>query len=311
MKKLTILVAGAAAALAAAGAALAATTVVSPGHLNGWQPVSDSCTTKQTNTGSHGFADGPGRPPAGHGSFRLSVGSNGGSNETVHSRVLDGRRLSDINALRYWSYEAHFGSEARAIFLRLAIDYTGNGDAEDYLTFQPSDTSKVMLNTWQSWDALHGNWRSDRLTTPSAPFVTLAQYAARFPTARVASAAGGGLRLGAGCGGGAWSGFVGYVDAVTVGAASATNPATPLASPTTPSPGKVALSTTFDFEPAASLTHTKPQPNDPEGTGKAAMCHNGHTIKVDRHAVKEHLRHGDKMGACGHEGDGDADNANG
>jgi hypothetical protein len=309
MKKLTITVAGAVAALAVAGAAVAAITVVSPRHLNGWQPVSDSCTATQTNTGSHGFATGPGTPPAGRGSYRVSVGSNGGSNENIHSRVLDGRRLADITALRYWSYEAHFGSDSRAVYLRLAIDYTGNGDAEDYITFQPSDTSTVRLNTWQSWDALHGSWRSDRLTSPSAPYVTLSQYAARFPNARVASAAGGGLRLGAGCGGSAWSGFVGYLDAVTVGAASnSTNPTSPSPVVTPkPSPVNPTLSTTFDFEPAATPTRTPTQPTH-VGPGKVAMCHNGHTIHVDKKSVAEHLRHGDTKGACG---DSDDDHENG
>lgn len=28
------------------------------------------------------------------------------------------------------------------------------------------------------------------------------------------------------------------------------------------------------------------------------MCHKGHTISIDRHAVDAHLRHGDRLGAC-------------
>jgi hypothetical protein len=28
------------------------------------------------------------------------------------------------------------------------------------------------------------------------------------------------------------------------------------------------------------------------------MCHHGHTITVPKSAVKKHLKHGDKLGAC-------------
>jgi hypothetical protein len=31
---------------------------------------------------------------------------------------------------------------------------------------------------------------------------------------------------------------------------------------------------------------------------KVTLCHKGRTIKVAKSAVKKHLRHGDKRGAC-------------
>ena len=34
------------------------------------------------------------------------------------------------------------------------------------------------------------------------------------------------------------------------------------------------------------------------GRQKVAICHKGHTIRVAQPAVKAHLRHGDKLGAC-------------
>jgi hypothetical protein len=34
------------------------------------------------------------------------------------------------------------------------------------------------------------------------------------------------------------------------------------------------------------------------GHHKVALCHKGHTIRVAPPAVKAHLRHGDKLGAC-------------
>jgi hypothetical protein len=34
------------------------------------------------------------------------------------------------------------------------------------------------------------------------------------------------------------------------------------------------------------------------GHHRVALCHKGHTIRVAPPAVKAHLRHGDKLGAC-------------
>jgi hypothetical protein len=54
-------------------------------------------------------------------------------------------------------------------------------------------------------------------------------------------------------------------------------------------------------------TGTKPgegKGHEGEGKGKGhekvTLCHNGHTIRVATPAVPAHLRHGDKLGACGH-----------
>jgi hypothetical protein len=34
------------------------------------------------------------------------------------------------------------------------------------------------------------------------------------------------------------------------------------------------------------------------GKKKVTLCHKGHTIRVAQPAVKAHLKHGDKLGAC-------------
>jgi hypothetical protein len=34
------------------------------------------------------------------------------------------------------------------------------------------------------------------------------------------------------------------------------------------------------------------------GKNRVTLCHNGHTIRVAPPAVKAHLKHGDKLGAC-------------
>jgi hypothetical protein len=40
------------------------------------------------------------------------------------------------------------------------------------------------------------------------------------------------------------------------------------------------------------------QPGQGKGRAKVTICHNGHTIKVARPALKGHLKHGDHTGAC-------------
>ena len=43
---------------------------------------------------------------------------------------------------------------------------------------------------------------------------------------------------------------------------------------------------------------TGTQPGEGKGREKVTICHNGHTIRVARPAVKAHLKHGDHVGAC-------------
>jgi hypothetical protein len=40
------------------------------------------------------------------------------------------------------------------------------------------------------------------------------------------------------------------------------------------------------------------KPGQGKGREKVTICHNGHTIKVAKPALKGHLKHGDHMGAC-------------
>jgi hypothetical protein len=331
MTKLTLAAGAAVAALLAASAAVAATIAVTPGHLAGWQAVHTTCGGSGGATGSQGFAAGPGNPPLGSGSYRLTVGSNSEAYESLRSHVLDGRRLSDITALRYSSYESHFGSDARAVSVSLAVDRNGDGSREDTLRFQPADQGGATAgqtakpNTWQAWDALRGGWRVQDAGTSGPFLVTLAHYASLYPNARVARTSNGSLAMGAGCGQSAWAGFVGYFDAVTVGAAGGTTggssnttagrPSNSTAGGSNGSGGSPSgsLSMTFNFDPAArtaggSSNQQAGQKDEKAGAAadhKVAMCHNGHTIRIDKHAVQAHKKLGDTMGACGTQDNGD------
>ena len=87
----------AAASLVLAAPASAATTVVTPTSLDGW-------SIEYRRTASAAFVNGPGTPPLGVGSVRLSVGANGDSGAQLINGDYDGVKLSDLTALSYSTY---------------------------------------------------------------------------------------------------------------------------------------------------------------------------------------------------------------
>jgi len=273
MKKRAISVASAAVAvLATAAVAAAATVTVAPGHMDGWAINNDTCGA--ATTGSVAFVSGPATPPARTGSVQFSVGANGDSYPTVRQSDYNGVKLSSLTAFDYSTYVSHFGTGGQAPYIDLYVDNNNDNVRDDILAFEPvyqTSQGTVALNTWQHWDALNGLWWSDSMGGPP-PLFTLASYVASHPDARILNVGGGGVILAAGCGGGAWTSFVGNADKLTIGVSG--------------------NSTTYDFE----ATFSKPSPGNP--AHKVLVCHKGHTIKIDRHALPAHLRHGDKQGAC-------------
>jgi hypothetical protein len=250
-------------ALVAAGAAVAATVVVSPGSMDGWTAVNDTCGA--ASTGSTSFVTGPGSPPAGSGSAKYTVGSNGDSYPTLRTGNFNGVKLGDLTALDYWTYVSQPGSGSQAVYIDLYVDNDLNGSQDDTLTFEPVYNGSVTLNTWQHWNALTGLWWADSSGGPP-PLFTLSSYVSTHPDARIIGSDG--FVLAAGCGGAAWPNFVGNADDLTVGVNGS--------------------STTYDFEAK--------QPG--AGDHKVLVCHKGHTISIDKHAVPAHLRHGDTLGPC-------------
>jgi hypothetical protein len=269
-KSLWTALAAVVAALAVAAVAAAATIVVSPGNLNGWTLNNDTCGA--ATTGSISFVSGPATPPLGTGSVKLTVGANGDSYPTLRYGGYNGVALANVTAFSYSTYVTQFGTGGQAPYIDLKIDYTGDGSADDTLTFEPiyQTAQPVALNTWQTWNALAGRWWSDNSGGPP-PFYTIPQYLAAHPTAKIVNTATGGVRLAAGCGGAAWTNFVGYADNLTIGVSASNN--------------------TFNFEPTSG--GPGPGPNH-----KVTICHKGHTIKVDAHALRAHLKHGDHLGPC-------------
>jgi len=276
----------AAMALAVAGAAYAATVTVTPAHPDGWAVDNDTCGA--ATTGSVDFVNGPGTPPAGAGSVRFTVGANGDSYPTVRQREYSGVKLSDLTAFDYWTYVSHSGSGGQAAYIDLYVDNNNDGVRDDILAFEPiyqTGQGAVVLNTWQHWDAVHGLWWSDSMGGPP-PLFTLSSYVAAHPNAKILNVGGGGVILAAGCGGAAWTSFVGNADKLTIGVGG--------------------NNTTYDFEPTVGPPTSKSQCkhggwrdfNNPkfknQGQCVAFVNHHNGKGKDDDHAGKK-KDHGDKQ----------------
>jgi hypothetical protein len=210
--------------LGTAGAA--GTTVVSQAQLDGWAVQTDG-------TASVAFVNGPAAPPLGSGSVELRVGADGDSDAELRNSDWSGTALTDITTLSYSTYVTQY-IDGQAPYLILNVDYTGDGVTDDLLFFEPvyqsgtyggdavpnqcgANPSCVVLGAWQTWDARAGGWWSLNAGTFGPPLVTLASYAAAHPGAQIVnSTTGGGLRVVAGGGAGAWDNFIGNADALTI-----------------------------------------------------------------------------------------------
>jgi hypothetical protein len=238
------------------------TVVVTPANLNGWT-VHEVPTQTDVD-----FVNGPATPPLGVGSAQLSIASTPGAGDLaaqLRNPNYAGTKLSDLTALSYSTYVQQFGSGGQAPYLILNIDLDNNGTIDDQLFFEPvyqsgtystvdpsitipdqcpGVTNCVALNTWQTWNALAGGWWSLNAATFGPPLTTIEQYVADNPDATIvnSTSGAGGVRIVAGFGEGAWNGFIGNVDAFTIGVS--------------------ACNTTFNFEPQIGPPTTANQCKD-------------------------------------------------
>lgn len=259
-------------ALAALGGSLyapAQTVVVSDCNLSGWKIYTEP-------TGVVSFVNGPVIPLLGSGSVQFSLGTYGDGKAALVYNGLAGTPLSAVTQLSYATYVQQYNS-GQAPALELAVDYTGDGVADDRLVFEPvyqtgnypgviQNGGMVLLNQWQTWNGITGGWwaASDETAGPST--YTLSSYLQAHPTAVIANNPdGGGIWLTTG-GGNTWTGFLGFADALTIGTTGAT--------------------TTFNFEACVQ-----------EGA-KLTVCHKGKPLTVSAHALQAHLNHGDQLGGC-------------
>lgn len=144
---------------------------------------------------------GPGSPPAGFGSHRMSLGNDPDEVELWRSPELDGVNVGDIRTVKYSTYEKP-GANANGLqqppYLRLSVSDNNDGSYDTALFFEPAfqHGDEIANNTWQTWNVTDALWSTDG--TPNN-LTTLAAYSAKHPNATVftpsGSAGNGGLAV--------------------------------------------------------------------------------------------------------------------
>jgi hypothetical protein len=139
--------------------------------VNGWFYVDEG--TGGTGT----LVAGPGTPPLGTGSARLTTNPTGTARPDFMTVDFEGTRLDSLTALQYSTYRA---SADAGNFLSISLQFDFDCDLNDNVTnFQgrmvfepynsPGVSGNVPSNTWQTWDTLSPNarwWMSASASNP-------------------------------------------------------------------------------------------------------------------------------------------------
>ena len=223
------------AAAALPSAAQAATEIVKPSSPGGWITTHES-----TPGGTAGFVAGPATAPGGSGSANLRLTSS--AQGMILAKPTAPFRFADVTTLGYSTFRASADAGNNlAVALQFVADYdrTDSDDGwQGRLVFEPYRTpASVPQNTWQSWDAMAGEWFATgapgNTVCPSTNPCTWTQLLTAFPEVGAADRPDSAIILKAGSG---WATFNGNVDNLTIGVAGD--------------------ETTYDFEPEVQCAAT-------------------------------------------------------
>ena len=172
------------------------------------------------------YVNGPGTPPSGVGSARLTTAPASGISALVYANLANAStRFSQISALQYSTYRSSVDAgNLLAISLQLNADYDKTDATTSWqgrLVYEPYfdiGSGNVPQNTWQTWNPLNGRWwmtgtpKVGNATVPvqcpqSSP-CTWATFNAAYPNAGFNS----GQPFVLLKAGQPWAGFVGNVD---------------------------------------------------------------------------------------------------
>jgi hypothetical protein len=99
-----------------------------------------------------------------------------------------GTLLADITELKYSTYVVNNA----ATIMVLQVDVTGDNAKDFNIFFEPRQSLQapgfppLLLDTWQQWDALQGQWYFEAVTISGLPEkTTIAQLVALHPNARI------------------------------------------------------------------------------------------------------------------------------
>lgn len=152
---------------------------ITSAQLDGWS-ISDAEKVS--------FVAGPGAPPLGTGSVRLSTVDNSGS--AIGIDRYEGERIAEIVALQFATYvENGSGAEAGAPTLELHVLFN-DGVAFTTLVLDPANTANdlVLPDVWQPWDALSADARWTVEDIPGCDegcLMPWAEVLAAFPNATI------------------------------------------------------------------------------------------------------------------------------
>lgn len=177
--------------------------------------------------GAAGFSagaleSGPGTPPLGGGSAGFAIiDTSGGMSLQNFDGSWIGLPVSSITRLEYCTYvTANTGVQDIAFQLNFDDDVTdADIDWKGRLVFEPYQTpgNVVILNQWQCWDALDGNWWATGAPVnglaPQSDPKTISMILGSYPNAGINSKFGG-ILFKAGSG---WPVFDGNADALVIG----------------------------------------------------------------------------------------------
>ena len=203
-------------------------------------PQTGSWAHKEQATATGAFVTGPGTPPAGIGSYKMTTGAglpsgpNNGGKAWLSTNSQNGTDLAAINSFSYSTYVDLTSAAAPhlTIALQLQVDLDGNGTRDTTMVFEPVYSpaqGPVTKGIWQTWDVKNGNWW---FTTPTsfggsqAVFPSFAAITMAYPNAQIVqwfpAVDGAGLQLVAGqnSAGAPWTGFIGAVDNLKIGVGS-------------------------------------------------------------------------------------------
>ncbi|MFN8633483.1 MAG: hypothetical protein U0893_06475 [Chloroflexota bacterium] len=222
------------------GLAASSTVTVTPGNMQGWFFYNDETDVIDNTLGT--FVAGPGTPPAGIGSAKISV--TGSQRRNLATYQFSGTPLASITTLRFSTYNpsaGNGGSANRSGYLHFNVDFNGSDTWQRRLVYVPSVNGTVIQNQWQEWDAISGgnakwsysgaNWPISG--EPGSTTKTWSQILTQYPGVRIrVTDAFVGIRVGEPYP----DGYTENIDAFKLGTASG--------------------STTYDFEPYA-VAHDK------------------------------------------------------
>jgi len=197
-------------------------------NLNGWE-----IRNQPGALGTVTLVNGPAKPALGQGS--LEFNSPDTKIVRLRSNSLVGTPVSAFTELFYSTYIQSRTGDVDDAFIVLQIDIDGDSRFDFPIVFNPefntghyvagigTDQGPTLLNTWQTWDLLHGLWwknLNDIDPDSGAKLFTLDMLVQEYPNAAIGAGGAGAIRINGGAPielGGFLGPFTGNVDNLRIG----------------------------------------------------------------------------------------------